>query len=55
MPGTLNLDSEQQRKYDKQRRKSDEKRQKRQEFVINSLVEIDREKFIQMNRKPVRV
>lgn len=51
MPGPLKLDPKLQSKYDKQRSKSDKKRQKQGEFVINSLVEIDRNKFVQMDRE----
>ena len=51
MPRPLKLDQKQQSKYDNQRSKSDKKRQKQGEFVINSLVEIDRNNFIQMDRE----
>ena len=50
MSGPLNLDPRQQMIYDKQKRKLNRKTQK-EEFMINSLVEIDRERFIQMDRE----
>lgn len=50
MSGPLNLDPRQQRIYDKQKRKLNRKSQK-EEFMINSLVEIDRERFVQMDRE----
>ena len=46
MPGSLNLN---QREYDKQKRKSNRKSQK-EEFMINSLVEIDREGLLEIDR-----